>query len=230
MKRYLLQCECALATAMTALVLCALALTATAAETQAQWDGLMRIPSKQFDLVYVRPGASLAGYKRVQLDAVEVAFAKDWDPNRDVRELSRRLSQSDIEALKADLVAEFGKAFKEELGKAGYALVEQSGEGVLRVTARVKDLYINAPDAQGVNRVRSFVADAGHMTLVAELRDAITGQALAHIVDREQGLQIGRVQTSTSVTNSAEVQRIVAAWADALRKEVIEADAKPAGK
>ncbi len=228
MKRYLLQREHTLATAMTTLtlVLCALALTATAAETPAQWDGLTRVPSKQFDLVYVRPGASLAGYKQVRLDAVEVAFDKNWDPNRDVRELSRRLSQSDIEAMKADLVAEFGEAFKEEFAKAGYTLVDQSGEGVLRVTASVKDLYINAPDAQGVNRVRSFVADAGRMTLVAELRDAVTGQALAHIVDREQGLQIGRVQPSTSVTNSAEAHRIIAAWVDALRKEVIEANAK----
>jgi hypothetical protein len=45
-------------------------------------DGLERIGVKGIDLAYMRPGASLAHYRRVLLDPVQVAFSKDWDPER----------------------------------------------------------------------------------------------------------------------------------------------------
>ena len=41
-------------------------------------DGLVRVQSKQVDTVYAKPGASLARYKRVMLDSVELAFKHDW--------------------------------------------------------------------------------------------------------------------------------------------------------
>jgi len=39
-------------------------------------DGLQKINVKGLDLAYARPGASLAAYKRVKLDPVEVQFDK----------------------------------------------------------------------------------------------------------------------------------------------------------
>jgi hypothetical protein len=45
-------------------------------------DGLQKISVKGLDLAYARPGASLAAYKRVKLDPVEVEFDKSWDPER----------------------------------------------------------------------------------------------------------------------------------------------------
>ena len=43
-------------------------------------DGLQKISVKGLDLAYARPGASLAAYKRVKLDPVEVQFDKSWEP------------------------------------------------------------------------------------------------------------------------------------------------------
>jgi len=41
-------------------------------------DGLVRVQSKQVDTVYAVPGVSLARYKRVMLDSVDLAFKLDW--------------------------------------------------------------------------------------------------------------------------------------------------------
>ena len=45
-------------------------------------DGLKRVNVKGLSLAYARPGATLAGYQRVKIDPVEVAFHKDWNPTR----------------------------------------------------------------------------------------------------------------------------------------------------
>ena len=68
------------------------------AQAPTEWDGLTLVPSKRGEFVYVRQGASLAGYKRVRLDPVEVAFHKNWDPNRGTQSPSRKLSKANIES------------------------------------------------------------------------------------------------------------------------------------
>src|SRR3954447_12633316 len=45
-------------------------------------DGLRKVSVKGIDLAYARPGATLASYKRIKIDPVEVAFHKSWDPTR----------------------------------------------------------------------------------------------------------------------------------------------------
>src|SRR6185295_4555480 len=45
-------------------------------------DGLQKTKVKNIDLAYARPGASLAAYKRVKIDPVEVAFSPSWNPTR----------------------------------------------------------------------------------------------------------------------------------------------------
>ena len=61
-------------------------------------DGLeLRKQTKQ-RVVYVRPGASFAQYKRFALADCHIEFSKKWmeDYNRSVRELSRKISESDL--------------------------------------------------------------------------------------------------------------------------------------
>jgi hypothetical protein len=44
--------------------------------------GLKKVSVKGIELAYAKPGASLANYKRVRIDPVEVSFDKSWDPTR----------------------------------------------------------------------------------------------------------------------------------------------------
>jgi hypothetical protein len=54
------------------------ALPVTAAdEPPREWDGLVRVNSKQIDHLYKLPEADFSGYKRVRLDPIEVEFDKN---------------------------------------------------------------------------------------------------------------------------------------------------------
>jgi hypothetical protein len=197
-------------------------------EASTEWDGLARVPSQRVGTLFVRPGASLSAYKRVRLDPAQVAFAKDWNPNRDATTLSQRMSKADIEAIRTDLATEFRKVFRSRLAKGGYVLVDENGEDVLRVTPAIVDLYINAPDGRSPSRSRTYVADSGRMTLVAELRDSLTGQLIARAVDKEEARE--NFQVSSRVSNSGDAIEILTRWADALRKGLDDARQQPAAK
>jgi len=185
-----------------------------------EWDGLQRRENKRLDNVYVRPNVQFTAYKSVRLDPVEVQFDKDWDPNRSAVTLSQRLSKDDIQRIRADLSKVFREEFAERLSKGGYPLVDEDGDDVLRVQAALINVYINAPDTsmQTAGRSRTYVMDAGRMTVVMQLQDSVTGQVLARVVDTKQGSSTGRLQWSTSVSNSAEARRAFGDWADALRR------------
>ena len=203
-----------LAAAALAVLLPALA----ADQPPAEWDGLVRVNSKQIDHLYKLPEADFSGYKRVRLDPIEVEFDKNWKPNASERSPSSRLSNSDIEKIKKTLAEEFRKVFTEELTKNGYPVVSEDGDDVLRVSAAIVNLYITAPEKMSAGRSRTYTTNAGHMTLVAELRDSVTGKLMARAVDSVQARDTGTFMISNSVTNLAAARTALNKWAGVLRK------------
>jgi Protein of unknown function (DUF3313) len=195
-----------------------------------EWDGLVRVDKGQVDHVYLLPDASFAGYKRIRLDPVQIAFDKNWKPNQSERSTSRRLNDSDIEAIKSTLAEEFRKVFSDQLTEAGYALVDQDGEDVLRVSGAIVNLYITAPERPSAGRSRTYVASNGHMSGVVELRDSVTGQLLARAVDNVSGRDIGTFQIANSVTNLGDARVALNSWARALVKALGEAGEHPRPK
>ncbi len=180
-----------------------------------QWshDGLQLRESKDLDLLYVRPEATLAGYRSVLLDPVEVAFHKSWKPD------TRRVRQSDRERIRKELAEEARAVFTKELVKDGrYQMASAPGPDVLRVTAAIINLYVTAPDTMEAGISRTYTVSAGEMTLVAELRDSETGEILARAADRKAASNNGLMQWTTRVTNVAEARQILGSWAKILRK------------
>jgi len=193
------------------------------------WDGLELRPSKRMDAVYVQPGVQFKAYKSVMIDPLQVSFSKDWDPNRDVRSPSRRLDNDDIAKIRTGLADLFRDVFRKELADGGYALVDAPGPDTLLVMPAIIDLYINAPDRMEAGRVSTYTTDAGHMTLVAELKDSQTGDVIARAVDKRGGQNTGQLTWTNSVTNRADASRAITVWAKALRSALDEMNtgAKP---
>ena len=187
-------------------------------EPPKEWDGLVRVNSKQIDHLYKLPEADFSGYKRVRLDPIEVEFDKNWKPNASERSPSARLSNEDIEKIKKTLAEEFRKVFTEELTRNGYPVVSEDGDDVLRVSAAIVNLYITAPEKMSAGRSRTYTTNAGHMTLVAELRDSVTGKLMARAVDSVQARDTGTFMISNSVTNLAAARTALNKWAGVLRK------------
>ena len=203
-----------------AVVLCGafVAAAQAAKPPQVTEDGLELTKAKGIGLLYRRPGASLAGYTKVMIDPVQVAFDKNWNP-RDYGKWGLKADQ--VQKIRTDLGALANETFAKVLTDGGYPSVAQADTGVLRVTAYIVDLFVNAPDTsmQNSSPSRSYVINAGHMTLVMELRDAVTGTLLARALDARNGSETtGRLQWSTSVSNRAEAQSILQSWATRLKK------------
>jgi hypothetical protein len=203
------------------LILCATILSGCASSGPAlpsEWDGLVLQPGTRLGAVFVKPDAEIASYTSVMLDPVEVSFARNWDPNRGGRSLAGRLNASDIAAMKAGLADMFRETFRAELERGGYKLVDEIGPDTLRVTAAIVDLFVTAPNAPTPGRTRTYTANTGRMTLVAELRDSVTGEILARVVDAQSGRSTGTWMATSSVTNNADARRAVGIWASALRQ------------
>ena len=213
----------AIAVALIALNVVALPAAAASREAPPEsWEGLKLVKRPGLDTVYLREGASLAQYKRVMLDPVEVSFDKDWNPRSHVP----LGDTADPQAIRKNLAELARKVFRRELEKkGGYPLVDEPGEDVLRVRAQIVDLYINAPESNGPGITHVYVLNAGEMTLMAELYDSRTNAILARVVDRERGLERGdnEFQIANRVTNTAEADRILSNWAQRLRKALDKA-------
>lgn len=206
-----------------------LALTAAGVATAREptppptWDGLKRVEHRDLDMVYLREGASLAKYSKVMLDPVEVSFDKNWDPKRTTSIMSSH--RVDTDAIREGLAKLARDVTRRELErKDGYPLVDEPGEDVLRVRAKIVDLYINAPDTMTPG-TRIYVLSAGEMTLVAELYDSVTNTLIGAVVDRRRGLEQGPFdfQIANRVTNTAEADRILSIWARRLRNALDKA-------
>ncbi len=200
---------------------------ASAKKPPAQWDDLVRRESKTLQNVYVRPNVEFTAYKRVRLEPVSVEFDKNWDPNRGSAKRTKKMTSGDIQRIRTDLGTAFRKVFEDTLARGGYPLVEDAEEDVLGVTASLVNVYVNAPDrASSSGLTHSYTMDAGRMTLFLELRDAVTGQVLARVVDTKQGSSTGRMEVSDSASNSTEAQAAFRSWATQLRNALDEVNGK----
>lgn len=176
-------------------------------------DGLELVKNSRLDLVYRRPGVDLAPYTRIILDPVEVAFKKQWTQD------FRRVSKNDRERIRSELAKEFHDILVEELQtKGGYQIVDAPGPDVLRFTAGIFELYINAPDTMSSGRSQTYALSTGEATLGAELTDSESGAVIARAADRVRARESATMQWITRSKNRADARAMLRKWATALRE------------
>ncbi|MEH6581899.1 MAG: DUF3313 family protein [Halioglobus sp.] len=210
---------------MLLLVACAGVETTEPAQTH---DGLVLVPDTKVDAVYKKPGADLKAFSEFGIEPCEVAFKKNWlrDQNQSRIDLSSRVTQKDVDKIKDTLSDSCTGAFRESLlADPAYALVDNysDGEAVLILRPSIINLDINAPDVRSTGMSRSYTTSAGEMTLSLELVDATTGEVLARVIDKKRGMDTGRMEWTSSVSNKADADRTLRRWAQLLRDGLDEA-------
>jgi len=181
--------------------------------------GLQKIEVRGIDLAYARPGASLAGYDKIIIEPVEVSFDKDWDSARTGRRM--QVDREERENIRGGIAKIVREEFAKELGRSGvYQVVTEAGPDVLRLRVDIADLYINAPDTVTPGRTEVYAISAGEMTLVAQLADSRSGEAILRMVDRRESQGTGEMRLTNSVVNRQEAALIASAWARILRKRL----------
>ncbi len=180
------------------------------------YDGLQKISIKGVDVAFARPDATLVGYSRIMLEPIDVAFHKDWKPTRVGSNI--KLSARERENIATGVAKVVFEEFVKQLQSDGnYQVVTEAGPDVLRVKAKIVNLYVNAPDTGSAGRSRSYTVSPGEMTIFAELYDSETGELLARVVDRHVARQTGPLMLTSSVVNADEVRAAAASWARTLR-------------
>jgi hypothetical protein len=180
-------------------------------------DGLQKTKVEGIELAYVRPGATLVGYGKVKLDPIEVAFHKDWDPQKPGSHF--KITSREREDIRTEVARIVGQEFVRELQRdQGYQIVQEPGPDVLRVRVSIINLMVTAPDSMTPGMSRVYTVSSGEMTLFAELFDSDTGALLARAIDRREARDAGgRLTLSNSVVNLSANESIAAIWARILR-------------
>jgi Protein of unknown function (DUF3313) len=192
------------------------------APTEVTKDGLHLYKQTKERVAYVRPGATFTQYKRLALLDCYVEFSKEWvkDYNRDQRDPSRQIRDSDLDRAKKALQGDFKKIFTEELQEGGrYQVTDSGGPDVLVLRPALINIQVSAPDLMTPGRSATYVQSAGTMTIYLELWDSASNTILARVIDGKVDPDLYG-QRSSSVTNRAAAERMMRSWADELRSRL----------
>jgi hypothetical protein len=201
---------------LSAFVLClSLPALPAGAATAPAVDGLIAIPSRSLDALYVRPGANFQEYRKVVIDPAQVEFRKGWLRSVNAtRGPSRWLVPEDVANIADSAAASLTDVVVAAFTSRGYEVVTDPGAGVLRVSANVTDLVVNAPDVASAYPQALFNVTAGEATLTLELRDASTGALLGRVVDRGTAHELSsRINRAFGVTNVFWFDALFRQWA-----------------
>jgi len=207
-----------LALLLVSALLCASPVAAQSTGSAWTRDGLEPIAVKGVDAAFAKPGASLAQYDKVLLRPVEVAFHKDWARNMSTG--SRfRVSPTDMQRIRTRLAARLQDAVKSELAAGGYKLVDARGEDVLDVQMDIVNLYVPAPAIKsGMHQPDVYAVSAGQATLVVQLHDSVTGDAIARAVENYASAERDQMTRVDNFEDDVEAGKACAAWAKSLRE------------
>lgn len=188
------------------------------------FENLKPLDGAKAALAEIDPNADFSVFKRVMLLDTYVAFRSGWARDQQRTGSRIRISEADMNRIKAEVGEQFTDVFSEVLAEDdGYEIVTEPGSDVLLIRPAIIDLDVNAPDIMSTGRSRTFTTEAGSATLYIELYDSVSGQILGRAADRQTIRNAGNtLQWSTRASNTADARRLFRGWASALR-EFLEA-------
>jgi hypothetical protein len=182
-------------------------------------EGLELVQSERLDVVYWRPGATLAAYKRVALAEATIAFEKTWIEKQNRPRKVYKADAEDMQRIRGLLAQEFRTVFSRELAERGkYEIVDTAGEDVLLLRPSIVDLVVAAPDLGAPGMVINHVTSTGEMTLLLELYDSVTNSLIGRVIDRQHGSDVEGFLITDRIKNQAEADKILTIWASTLRE------------
>ena len=179
-------------------------------------DGLVSERSGKFDELYLRPNADFSAYRRALIEPVPVRFARDLNRQHGLNHLlAQPLHQPylDRDTVAQDMSALMEKSLLEAFRAANYEIVSQPGPGVVRISARIDELYINAPDEMSSSVRGAFNRETGDASLKLVAADSVTGNTLARVVHRRIVREVGRANLANDTTNRFWFETAFRRWA-----------------
>ena len=166
--------------------------------------------------LYMDTSADWSKFTKIQLEKATVQFRKNWV--RDQKHRSGNLpTEENMGRIKSDLSELLDEVLRQELTTDGvYTMSETHGENVMRITPKIIDLNINAPDRMRDHIGSSFADSKGSMTLELEIHDSVSGNLLARMIDSQEDPQKGYLEWATTGTNLRAARFMFIRWAKKL--------------
>jgi hypothetical protein len=187
-------------------------------------EGLARVKDSQADLIYLLPGAQLAGYNKVVLLPSWIAFRKNWQSTINANWSLNQITGQDMQEMIEEVKKLLTEEFTAELVKSGYVVVKESGPDVLAVKPSIVNLDVYAPEPAHTagTFAKIYIAQSGEATLVLELFDSVTEQLLVRAYDHQffgDADKLPRLPR-THYTNINDFRNTFGSWAKMLVKEL----------
>ena len=191
----------------------------TGPNAEVSFDGLTKVDNSRADAAWARPDLDLSRYNKLMLVSAGFEYTDASNRGRTAMERSRGGPYVIDEQRRERFEELVNEVWTEEIAKIkNFSIVTEPGPDVLMLRGALLDIETNVPNTdQMPGRSRVYVSYVGEATLVLELRDSQTGAILARSVDRRAAERMGgQLFESNSVTNAAEVRRLMRFWAQRL--------------
>ena len=186
-------------------------------------DGLELVTKKWRAKFYMDTRMDWSNFSTVQLEKATVEFRKHWVRDQKYRNHNRP-TKKNLNRIKSDLSDLLDEVFRQELtANNAFVMSETGGENVIRITPRIVDLDIIAPDRMRDYIGYSMTDSKGRMTLELEIHDSVSGKLLARMIDTREDPQKGYWEWTTSGDNRRAARFILIHWSNDLRDWLIEA-------
>ncbi len=192
---------------------------------EVSYDGLHTVDNSIFKLAWADPDVDFSKYDKVMPGGAFLEF-------RSVKKKSRlRATSSDTEFYidgnnRERLKEELSTIFREELAKSTrFTMVDAPGEDVLTIRGGLHDIVSFVPP-EHIGRSEIYLSAVGEITLILEAADSRSNEVIFRAVERRAAERQGLAMLSNTVTNWAEVRRLIRRWATTLREGL---DAIPEG-
>jgi len=194
----------------------------TGPDAEITHDGLHRMDNSQSELAWARPDFDVSKYSKILLVSSGFEYRVATNQGRTSAERNRGGPYVIDAATREKFETMVNEVFQEELDKIqNWEFVTEPGPDVMILRGALLDIFSDVPPDNLGARSSTFVSAVGQATLVLELRDSETNTVLARSIDRRWAERPGgQMMESNSVTNSAEVRRLMRMWASRLAESL----------
>ena len=198
----------------------ALLISATAqGEQEVSYDGLVRVETGEFKLVYVDPDVDFSVYSKFISGPATFQF-------RAVKKTSsasaRRFNQTEFwmsDKDKQKLADVVSSIFADELSKSEiFSEVGEPGPDTLIIRGAMHDIVSQTPP-DTIGRHEIYLSSVGEATLIIEALDSLSGEVIYRAIERRAAQRPGnQLMIANTVTSWAEIRRLARLWAVRLRE------------
>jgi hypothetical protein len=155
----------------------------------------------------------------VLIEPVKAEVDRNWLYDlRESRSKAGVIRESEARAIADDMAKSFQGALDRALREQGFQVVTSPSPGAVRLSARLDDLYVSAPENTAAG-VTAFTRQTGRATLRVQAQEA-GGAVLMKSEQRSDAGDMGRLQRATDVSNRFWFEALFRDWSEDVAKEL----------